>query len=138
MLISLFLPWVDFMIFSTSLIGIPGAFSDLAGLSGIGEPPFTAQLALYVGYAFFSLGAAGLFFNYKGDIQKSKLAYYAMIGYFILVIILNISDISDISGGSDGGPSIFSILGMGFYVFIASFIGTFKFLKEENNPEVID
>ena len=143
LIISLFLPWVDFMIFSMSLIGVPGALSDMAGIGGgsMGDIPFKSQLLVYIGYVFFILGVAGLFFNYKGDIQKAKLSYYAMVGYFVLVIILNISDMSDAigdMGGGDDGPSFFSILGMGFYVFIASYIGNLIYLKEDDNPEVTE
>jgi hypothetical protein len=204
-LISLFLPWFSFMIFSTSLIGAPGLITDLASFGGgiMDDVPFKIQLAIYMGYAFFILGAAGLYFNYKNDIQKAKLSYYAMVGYFALVIILNISDfssffgggmddipfkiqlaiyigyaffilgaiglyfnykddiqkaklsyyamvgyfalviilnISDMEdmGGGDDGPSIFKFLGMGFYVFIASYIGNLKYLKEESESEIIE
>ena len=97
------------------------------------------QLAVYIGYVFFVLGAAGLYFNYKGAIQKSKLAYYSMIGYFVLVLLLNISDFSDISeGAGDDGPNIFSLLGIGLYLFIASFIGNLIYLKEDSESEIID
>ena len=78
-----------------------------------------------------------MYFNYKNDIQKAKLSYYAMVGYFALVIILNISDMGDMTGGDDG-PSIFDFLGMGFYVFIASYIGNLKYLKEESESEIIE
>ena len=134
LIISLFLPWVDVMIFSMSLIDI----ANIAGDS-MGDIPFKAQLLIYIGYVFFILGVAGLFFNYKGDIQKAKSSYYAMAGYFVLVIILSISGdfISDMGGGDDG-PSFFSILGMGFYVFIASYIGNLIYLKEDDNPEVTE
>ena len=137
-LISLFLPWFSFMMFSTSLIGVPGMISDIASFGGgMDDTPFKIQLAIYMGYAFFILGAAGLYFNYKNDIQKAKLSYYAMVGYFAIVIILNISDMGDMGGGDDG-PSIFKILGMGFYVFIASYIGNLKYLKEESESEIIE
>jgi len=144
LIISLFLPWVDVIIFSMSLIGVPGTLSDIAGFFGfsMGDMPFKFQLLVYIGYVFFILGVAGLFFNYKGDIQKAKLSYYAMAGYFVLVIILNISGdlgpIGDMGGGKDDGPSFFSILGMGFYVFIASYIGNLIYLKEDDNPEVTE
>jgi len=138
-LISLFLPWFSFMMFSTSLIGIPGLLADVGGAFGGGmdDIPFRMQLAVYMGYAFFMFGASGLYFNYKNDIQKAKLSYYAMVGYFALVIILNISDMGDMTGGDDG-PSIFKVLGMGFYVFIASYIGNLKYLKEESESEIIE
>ena len=61
-----------------------------------------------------------------------------MAGYFVLVIILNISEDLGPMGGGDNGPSFFSILGMGFYVFIASYIGNLKYLKEDDNPEVTE
>lgn len=143
LIISLFMPWVDVVIFSMSLIGVPGALSDIANMAGgsMGDIPFKAQLLVYIGYVFFILGVAGLFFNYKGDIQKAKSSYYAMAGYFVLVIILNISgDLGSIGdmGGGDDGPSFFSILGMGFYVFIASYIGNLIYLKEDDNPEVTE
>ena len=146
LIISLFLPWVDFMILSMSLIGVPGTLSDIANMAGgsMGDIPFKAQLLVYIGYVFFILGVAGLFFNYKGDIQKAKSSYYAMAGYFVLVIILNILNFSgDLDaigdmGGGDGGPRFFSILGMGFYVFIASYIGNLIYLKEDDNPEVTE
>jgi hypothetical protein len=141
LLISLFLPWASFMGLSVTLMGIAGMYNDASaiGLGADSDAGFKALLAIYMGYAFLILGAAGLFFNYKDDIQKAKWAYYSMLGYFVLIIILNISEMGEMGemGGGDG-PSIFSILGIGFYVFIASFIGTFKFLKEENNPEVIE
>ena len=141
-LISLFMPWASFMGFSLSLIGIPGTLSDLASMGGgdLSDAEFKHLLAIYIGYAFLILGAASLFFNYKGDIQKAKWAYFSMIGYLGLVIILNMGDMGDMAdmAGGDSGPSIFKVLGMGFYVFLASFIGSFKFLKEEVNPEVID
>ena len=138
-LISLFLPWFSFMMFSTSLIGIPGLLADVGNTFGgeMDDIPFRMQLAVYMGYAFFILGAAGLYFNYKNDIQKAKLSYYAMVGYFALVIILNISDMGDMGGGDDG-PSVFEVLGMGFYVFIASYIGNLKYLKEESESEIIE
>ena len=138
-LISLFLPWISFMGFSTSLTGIPGMISDFSSFFGGGmdDIPFKIQLAIYIGYAFFILGAIGLYFNYKDDIQKAKLSYYAMVGYFALVIILNVSDMGDMGGGDDG-PSIFKVLGMGFYVFIASYIGNLKYLKEESESEIIE
>jgi len=140
-LISLFMPWISYFIFSESLIGISGKLSDLASF---GDPKFKHQLVIYIGYAFLILAAASLFFNYKGDIQKAKWAYYSMIGYFGLVIILNIGDIGKLPVPESIPmleafmPSIFDILGVGFYVFIASFLVSFKFLKEENDPEVID
>ena len=141
-LISLFLPWISFMGFSTSLTGVPGMISDFSSFFGGGmdDIPFKIQLAIYIGYAFFILGAIGLYFNYKDDIQKAKLSYYAMVGYFALVIILNISDMGDMGdmGGGDDGPSIFSFLGMGFYLFIVSYIGNLKYLKEESQSEIIE
>lgn len=138
-LISLFLPWFSFMMFSTSLIEIPGLLADFGNAFGGGmdDIPFRMQLAVYMGYAFFMFGAAGLYFNYKNDIQKAKLSYYAMVGYFALVIILNISDMGDIGGGDDG-LSIFKVLGMGFYLFIASYIGNLKYLKEDSESEIIE
>lgn len=141
-LISLFLPWISFMMFSASLIGIPGLLADFGNAFGGGmdDIPFRMQLAVYMGYAFFILAAVGLYFNYKNDIQKAKLSYYAMVGYFALVIILNISDMGDMGdmGGGDDGPSIFSFLGLGFYLFIASYIGNLKYLKEESDTEIIE
>tara|TARA_E500000331_G_C16969645_1_gene588728 strand:- start:138 stop:605 length:468 start_codon:yes stop_codon:yes gene_type:complete len=136
-LISLFLPWFSFMIFSTSLIGIPGLIADIGALGASPDFTFGQNLAIYIGYAFLIFGAAGLYFNYKDDIQKAKLSYYAMIGYFALVLLLNISDMGDMTGGDDG-PSIFKVLGMGFYVFIASYIGNLKYLKEESESEIIE
>ena len=138
-LISLFLPWFSYAVFSTSLIGMPGLISDFSSFFGGGmdDIPFKIQLAIYMGYAFFILAAVGLYFNYKNDIQKAKLSYYAMVGYFALVIILNISDMGDMGGGDDG-PSVFKILGMGFYLFIASYIGNLKYLKEESDTEIIE
>ena len=146
LIISLFLPWFKFVIFSVTLIGIPGTVADLTTGFGsmmgeIPDIPFKVQLAMYMGYAFLILGSAGLYFNYKGAIQKSKLAYYSMIGYFVLVLLLNISDLLEAFDGMgelDDGPSIFSLLGIGIYVFIASYIGNLKYLKEETEPEMID
>jgi hypothetical protein len=137
-LISLFMNWIHVFPFKFSLIGLPGGLSDLGRMfgGGIDDLPFKMQLAIYIGYAFFILGAVGLYFNYKNDIQKAKLSYYAMVGYFALVIILNISDMGDMGGGDDG--SIFKVLGMGFYVFIASYIGNLKYLKEESESEIIE
>jgi hypothetical protein len=128
-LISLFLPWFDCLFFSKSLIALPALTSNI--LSWIGESPsFSQQLAIYIGYAFFVLGAAGLYFNYKGDIQKSRISYYLMIAYLLLVVILNISDIPE-SGSDSDGPSIFDVLEMGAYIFIVSFILNLIFLSEE-------
>jgi len=142
LIISLFLPWFDFFIFSFSLIGMPEIISDLSTFLGEGmtDISFKIQLAVYIGYVYVVLAAAGLYFNYKNDIQKAKLSYYAMVGYFALVIILNISDMGDMGdmGGGDDGPSIFSFLGMGFYLFIASYIGNLKYLKEESDTEIIE
>ena len=57
LIISLFLPWVDVMIFSMSLIGVPGALSDMAGFLGgsMGDMPFKLQLLVYIGYVFLFL-----------------------------------------------------------------------------------
>ena len=140
-LISLFLPWINLIVFSSSLIGFPeggvmgGLPADLSALlswggESLSDLSFSQQLAIYIGYAFFVLGAVGLYFNYKGDIQKSRISYYLMIAYFVLVVILNISDMP--SGGSEfDGPSIFDVLEMGAYIFIVSFILNLIFLSEE-------
>ena len=142
-LMSLFLPWIDFIVFSSSLIGFPeggvigGLPADLSALLSWGgmslsDLSFSQQLAIYIGYAFFVLGAAGLYFNYKGDIQKSRISYYLMIAYLLLVVILNISDMPESSGSSSSsGPSIFDVLEMGAYIFIVSFIVNLIFLAEE-------
>ena len=63
-----------------------------------------------------------------------------MVGYFALVIILNILDMGDMGdvGGGDDDPSVFKVLGMGFYLFIASYIGNLKYLKEESQSEIIE
>jgi hypothetical protein len=127
-LISLFLPWFDFLFFSSSLIGFPEG-GVMFVLRRISDLSFSQQLAIYIGYAFFVLGAAGLYFNYKGDIQKSRISYYLMIAYLLLVVILNISDMPESSGSS--GPSIFDVLEMGAYIFIVSFIVNLIFLSEE-------
>ena len=146
---SLFLPWIDFIVFSSSLIGFPeggvmgGLPADMKILSwplpqlnwpgvSLSDLSFSQQLAIYIGYAFFVLGAAGLYFNYKGDIQKSRISYYLMIAYLLLVVILNISDMPESSGSSSSsGPSIFDVLEMGAYIFIVSFIVNLIFLPEE-------
>jgi hypothetical protein len=141
LIISLFLPWFDFFIFSFSLIGMPEMISDLSTFLGEGmtDISFKIQLAVYIGYVYIVLAAAGLYFNYTGDIQKSKLFYYSMIGYFALVLLINMSDISGGLGDKErGAPSIFDLLGMGFYVFIASYIGNLKYLKEESQSEIIE
>ena len=133
LIISLFLPWFDYFIFSASLIGIPEMISNLSTFFGEGmdDISFKIQLAVYIGYVYIVLAAAGLYFNYTGDIQKSKLFYYSMIGYFALVLLINMSDISGGLGDKEGGgPSIFDLLGIGFYIFIASFIANLKYLKE--------
>ena len=127
-LISLFLPWFDCLFFSKSLIALPGLTSNILSWIGV-SPSFSQQLAIYIGYAFFVLGAAGLYFNYKGDIQKSRISYCLMIAYFALVVILNISDMPESSGSS--GPSILDVLEMGAYIFIVSFIVNLIFLSEE-------
>ena len=131
LIISLFLPWFRY-VFNFSLIDIPDYDHWFAE-----KIPFKIQLAVYIGYVYVVLAAAGLYFNYKNDIQKAKLSYYAMVGYFALVIILNISDMGDMGGGDDG-PSIFKILGMGFYLFVASYIGNLKYLKEGSESEIIE
>ena len=131
LIISLFFPWFRYVI-NVSLIDIPDYdhwFPE--------KIPFKIQLAVYIGYVYVVLAAAGLYFNYKNDIQKAILSYYAMVGYFALVIILNILDMGDVGGGGDR-PSIFKVLGMGFYVFIASYIGNLKYLKEDSESEIIE
>ena len=112
---------------------MPEMISDLSTFLGEGmtDISFKIQLAVYIGYVYIVLAAAGLYFNYTGDIQKSKLFYYSMIGYFALVLLINMSDISGGLGDKEGGgPSIFDLLGIGFYIFIASFIANLKYLKE--------
>lgn len=152
LIISLFLPWFKFLVFSVSLYDIPGLIADLnTSLQSIPDIKFEYpnildfsfknQLAIYMGYVFLVLGAAGLYFNYKGEILKSKLAYYSMIAYFILVLVLNISEISDIADGAekpDDSPNIFSLFDIGIYIFIASFIGNLIYLKEDSKSEVIE
>ena len=142
------MPWINFLGFSESLIAIPGFLSHYGIFQ---DPKFKHLLVIYIGYVFLILAAASLFFNYKGHIQKAKWAYYAMIGYCGLVIILNIEESVDVEMTSKfplflrvifenimDRISPFDILYVGFYVFIASFIVSFKFLKEEIDPEVID
>ena len=147
LIISLFLPWLKWIVFSVSLIGIPGVIADLTPFlpslfdSEWWDFSFKNQLVVYIGYVYLVLGTAGLYFNYKGEILKSKLAYYSMIAYFILVLVLNISEISDATNGmgeSYDGPNIFSLLGIGLYIFITSFIGNLMYLKEESESEVIE
>lgn len=134
LVISLFLPWISYMMFSESLIGMAGSISDLKQLArsgGESVPDFTfgQNLFVYIGYAYLVLGAAGLYFNYNGDVKKSKMYYYLIPAYFILVFILNVSDIVDALDAYQDMPteympdiSLLDLIGIGFYLFVISYI----------------
>ena len=134
--ISLFLPWISFMIFSESLIGIPGLIGTLQDLSGAfgGEESldltFAQNIAIYIGYAYLIFAGAGLYLNYTGDIKKSKLFYYLIPVYFILVVILNTSDLPDMPSDSFDF-NVFEFLGIGFYMFVISYVIVLIKLKPE-------
>ena len=134
--ISLFLPWISFMFFSESLIGIPGLIGTLQDLSGAfgGEESldltFAQNIAIYIGYAYLIFAGAGLYLNYTGDIKKSKLFYYLIPVYFILVVILNTSDLPDMPSDSFDF-NVFEFLGIGFYMFVISYVIVLIKLKPE-------
>jgi len=134
--ISLFLPWISVMIFSESLIGIPGLIGTLQDLSGAfgGEESldltFAQNMAIYIGYAYLIFAGAGLYLNYTGDIKKSKLFYYLIPVYFILVVILNTSDLPDMPSDSFDF-NVFEFLGIGFYMFVISYVIVLIKLKPE-------
>ena len=136
-IISLFLTWFKYLTFSTTLIGLPGTikvftnFLDSWFGVDVDSFPFRIQLAIYIGYAFLILSSLGLYFNNKNDIKKAKVSNYAIPAYFILVIILNMSEMGDAQGGGDGVGKLFDKLGLGFYVFIGSYIANLRYLKAE-------
>ena len=140
--ISLFLPWISFMIFSESLIGIPGLIGTLQDLSGAfgGEESldltFAQNIAIYIGYAYLIFAGAGLYLNYTGDIKKSKLFYYLIPVYFILVVILNASDLPDMPSDSFDF-NVFEFLGIGFYMFVISYVIVLIKLKPEEGADAL-
>tara|TARA_B110000495_G_C22599404_1_gene358591 strand:+ start:29 stop:520 length:492 start_codon:yes stop_codon:yes gene_type:complete len=142
--ISLFLPWISFMIFSESLIGIPGLIGTLQDLSGAfgGEESldltFAQNIAIYIGYAYLIFAGAGLYLNYTGDIKKSKLFYYLIPVYFILVVILNIADLDIPDMPSDSFDfNVFDFLGIGFYMFVISYVVVLIKLKPDDEADAL-
>ena len=76
------------------------------------------------------IGSTGENAERKSKCERYQVIRYDQFGEAGIGGAAGMPDMGDMGGGDDG-PSIFKVLGMGFYVFIASYIGNLKYLKEE-------
>ena len=89
----------------------------------------------YIGFVFLVLGVFSLLMNFNNKIRIARIVLYIVPLYFIVVCVLNILDSPEImkSVGKNSGGIINKLkyLGIGFYLFLISYIGVLKYLKVE-------
>ena len=92
-------------------------------------------MLVYIGFVFLLLGIISLLMNFENKIRMARIVLYLVPLYFIAVCILNVLDdlemTRDIIKKFDGGIDKLKHLGIGFYLFLISYIGLLKYLKIE-------
>jgi hypothetical protein len=123
-IISLFLTWINKL--------------DYTLIEMVEFPIFKTlpqQMFQYIGFVFLVLGVLSLLMNFNNKIRIARIVLYIVPLYFIVVCVLNILDSPEImkSVGNNSGGIINKLkyLGIGFYLFLISYIGLLKYLKVE-------
>ena len=123
LIISLFLTWI----FDHSLLD----FSIYAQTDFVKTVP--QYMFIYIGFVFLVLGVISLLMNFENKIRMSRIVLYLVPLYFIIVCVFNIlGPRGDIIEKSDSSLNIIDLLkklGIGFYLFLISYIGLLKYLK---------
>ena len=122
--ISLFLTWIKKLDYS---------------IIEIVELPFfktlPQQMFQYIGVVFFVLGVLSLMMNFNEKVKIARILLYIVPLYFIVVCVLNFLDPPEFmkSDGENSGNGIDKLkyIGIGFYLFLISYIGLLKYLKTE-------
>ena len=81
---------------------------------------------VYIGFVFLVLGVISLLMNFNNKIRMSRILIYLVPLYFIIVCSLNILESKD---DSLDILNHLGKLGIGFYLFLISYIGLLKYLK---------
>lgn len=93
------------------------------------------QMLKYIGVVFFVLGVLSLIMNFNNKIKIARILLYIVPLYFIVVSVLNILDppefMKNIGKNSGIGIDKLKNIGIGFYLFLISYIGLLKYLKTE-------
>ena len=125
--ISLFLTWIrryDYSIIEMVEIQVPDPYRTLP-----------IQMLQYIGVVFFVLGVLSLIMNFNDKVKIARILLYIVPLYFILVCVLNILDLPEFmkSAGENSGNGIDKLkyIGIGFYLFLISYLGLLKYLKTE-------
>ena len=125
-IISLFLTWINK--FDYSLIEI----SRFAPSDFVKTVP--QYMFVYMGFVFLLLGIISLLMNFENKIRMARIALYLVPLYFIIVCVLNILEFEgDIIAlyNSSFNIDLLRELGIGFYLFLISYVGFLKYLKIE-------
>ena len=122
--ISLFLTWIKKLDYSLiELVELP-FFKTLP-----------QQMFQYIGIVFFVLGVLSLLMNFNNKIKIARILLYIVPLYFIVVCVLNILDppefMKSVEENSGIGIDKLKYIGIGFYLFLISYIGLLKYLKPE-------
>ena len=126
-IISLFLTWIKKLDYS--LIEI----SRFAQTDFVKTVP--QYMFFYIGFVFLILGIISLLMNFNDKIRMARIVLYLVPLYFIVVCVLNILEVNgDIIEKPDSSFNIIDLLrtlGLGFYLFLISYVGLLKYLKIE-------
>ena len=86
----------------------------------------------YIGFVFLILGIINLLMNFINKIRIARIVLYLVPLYFIVVCVLNLLEFKgDIIEKPDSSFNIIDLLGIGFYLFLISYVGLLKYLKIE-------
>ena len=132
-IISLFLTWIKKLDYS--LIEISRFAQRHLGLA----KTIPQYMFFYIGFVFLILGIISLLMNFNHKIRMARIVLYLVPLYFIVVCVLNILEYNgDIIEKPDSSVNIIDLLrtlGIGFYLFLISYIGLLRYLKIEKNRE---
>ena len=123
-IISLFLTWIKKLDYS--LIEISRFAQRHLGLA----KTIPQYMFFYIGFVFLILGIISLLMNFNNKIRMARIVLYLAPLYFIAVCVLN-ADIIEKPDSSFNIIDLLRTLGLGFYLFLISYVGLLKYLKIE-------
>ena len=128
-IISLFLTWIKKLDYS--LIEISRFAQRHLGLA----KTIPQYMFFYIGFVFLILGIISLLMSFNHKIRMARIVLYLVPLYFIVVCVLNILEFkADIIEKPDSSFNIIDLLrtlGIGFYLFLISYVGLLRYLKTE-------